>query len=360
MAGDRRRSWSGASIGGALLAALLTGGGAAGSGGPGDGPEAGRAVFARLAKAAEQAPRPVVRGLEGWLFMGAELRHLALGRFWGTRAVEVSRSTKPEWADPLPVISDFKAQLEGAGIELLFVPVPAKAAVYPDRVPGLADADSSLRWDPEDAAFYQVLREQGVEVIDLVPEFQRQRQTRERPLYARQDTHWAGPAIEETARLIAERLRRRSWFEAMPREQFETERRTVEITGDLWRMLDDASTPKETLSLGFVGRRKAGGLEPVEPWRESPVLLLGDSHGLVFHGGGDMHARGAGLADHLANQLGFPVDLVAVRGSGATPSRITLLRRRDNLAGKKVVIWCLSVREFTEGAQGWRPLPIIR
>ena len=53
-------------------------------------------------------------------------------------------------------------------------------------------------------------------------------------------------------------------------------------------------------------------------------------------------------------------DLVAVRGSGATPSRINLLRRRDNLAGKKVVIWCMSVREFTEGAQGWRPLQILR
>jgi alginate O-acetyltransferase complex protein AlgJ len=301
----------------------------------------------------------VVRGLDGWLFIGSELRHLGLGHFWGPRSIEVSRATKPEWADPLPVILDFKAQLESAGIELLFVPVPAKAAVYPDRVPGLADADPLLRWDPEDAAFYEVLRKQGVEVIDLVPEFRRQRQTQDRPLYCRQDTHWAGPAIEKTASLIAAQLRRRSWFETVPRGQFETERRTVEITGDLWRMLDDASTPKETLSLGFVERRTEGGLEPVEPWRESPVLLLGDSHGLVFHSGGDMHARGAGLADHLANELGFPVDLVAVRGSGATPSRITLLRRRDKLAGKKVVIWCMSVREFTEGAQGWRLLPIL-
>ena len=141
---------------------------------------------------------------------------------------------------------------------------------------------------------------------------------------------------------------------------FESERRSVEITGDLLRMLDDPSMPKETLSLGFVGQRSEAGLEPVEPWRESPVLLLGDSHGLVFHVGGDMHARGAGLADHLAKELGFPVDLVAVRGAGATPSRITLLRRRDNLKGKKVVIWCISVREFTEGVQGWRLLPIFQ
>ena len=72
-----------------------------------------------------------------------------------------------------------------------------------------------------------------------------------------------------------------------------------------------------------------------------------------------MHAQGAGLPDHLAYQLGFPVDVVAVRGSGATPSRLNLYRRRDNMKGKRVVVWCLSVREFTEG-QGWRPVPVIQ
>ncbi len=51
------------------------------------------------------------------------------------------------------------------------------------------------------------------------------------------------------------------------------------------------------------------GLQPISPWRESPVLLLGDSHALVFHAGEDLHGSGAGLADHLALSLGFPVAL---------------------------------------------------
>ena len=38
----------------------------------------------------------------------------------------------------------------------------------------------------------------------------------------------------------------------------------------------------------------------MEPDRTSPVLVLGDSHVLVFHDGGDMHAAGAGLPDQLA------------------------------------------------------------
>jgi hypothetical protein len=105
--------------------------------------------------------------------------------------------------------------------------------------------------------------------------------------------------------------------------------------------------------------RSGAGLTPVPDWRGSPILLLGDSHNLVFHAGGDMHATGAGFADQLAFELGFPVDIVAVRGSGATPSRLNLMRRGDNLAGKKLVIWCLSVREYVE-SQGWKLVPVIR
>jgi alginate O-acetyltransferase complex protein AlgJ len=112
----------------------------------------------------------------------------------------------------------------------------------------------------------------------------------------------------------------------------------------------------EKIRLRFV--TDADGAAPTD-WRESPIVLLGDSHTLVFHAGEDMHGTGAGLADQLALELGFPVDVVGVRGSGATPARINLLRRKDNLAGKKLVIWCFSAREFTEATGGWRLVPVI-
>jgi alginate O-acetyltransferase complex protein AlgJ len=56
------------------------------------------------------------------------------------------------------------------------------------------------------------------------------------------------------------------------------------------------------------------------------------------------------------------VDLVAVRGSGATPARVNLLRRARTegyLAKKKVVIWCFGAREFTE-ASGWQKVPVVK
>jgi alginate O-acetyltransferase complex protein AlgJ len=94
------------------------------------------------------------------------------------------------------------------------------------------------------------------------------------------------------------------------------------------------------------------------------VILLGDSHTLVFHSGGDMHASGAGLADQLALELGFPVDLIGVRGSGATPARISLYRRvrgdADYLKKKKLLIWCFTAREFTEATSGWRIVPVTK
>ena len=100
---------------------------------------------------------------------------------------------------------------------------------------------------------------------------------------------------------------------------------------------------------------------PLSSDQDSPILLMGDSHTLVFHAGGDMHAVGAGLFDELSHRLKTRLDLIGVRGSGATPSRVNLLRKNRAKPGylvkKKLVIWCLSAREFTE-SDGWRKVPL--
>src|SRR6266404_1113783 len=105
-------------------------------------------------------------GADGWLFFGGELRLLSLGRFWGNDAPKVSRAHKPELADPVPPILDFQQQLKARGIELLVVPVPPKAAVYPEKiVPGF-DVKAT---DPAPVLhhFYDELRAAGVDVLDL-------------------------------------------------------------------------------------------------------------------------------------------------------------------------------------------------
>ena len=139
-------------------------------------------------------------------------------------------------------------------------------------------------------------------------------------------------------------------------ETYTPEWKEISIDGDLGAMLD-ASAKKPGAEKIFVRQLK----EAVAPSADSPVLLLGDSHTLVFH---DFLAEHAGLLDQLAAELGYPPDRIAIRGSGATPVRIDLYRRSIKepgyLAKKQVVVWCFTAREFTEAAQGWQKLPVAK
>jgi alginate O-acetyltransferase complex protein AlgJ len=313
-------------------------------------------------KTAEKAGRSVITGADGWLFFTPELRALSVGKFWGEQALKVSRSSNPQYADPLAAIVDFNDQLRKSGIELLIVPVPAKAVVYPEKISKLAtDADAKLssHLDPNHQEFYELLRKRGVSLLDLTPRFIEQRHEAGPPLYCKTDTHWSGRAVDLAAQAIESLIQDRPWLKAVPKSRYGSKTREIEITGDLARMVDEASPVKENVPLTFIGTERGDELVPVDPNRDSPVLLMGDSHTLVFHDP-ELYARGAGLPDHLALRLGFPVDLIGIRGSGATTTRIELLRRRDNLKGKKLVIWCFSFREFTESATGWRKVPVIR
>ena len=77
-----------------------------------------------------------------------------------------------------------------------------------------------------------------------------------------------------------------------------------------------------------------------------------------------MLAKGAGLAELLAEKLKMPVDRIGVKGSAATAVRISLYRkavRNPNwLKNKKFVIYCFSCREFTESTSGWVKIPVAK
>lgn len=308
---------------------------------------------AMLAQGAEAENKTTVAGKDGWLFLAAELRHLGVGQFWGEAASKVSRATRPDNADPLPAIADFHAQLQAAGVEFLVLPVPPKAVIYPGKTGISVDE----RPDPYHQAFYALLRGQGVAVVDLVTALPK----KEGKMYCQQDSHWSGAGCVAAASALATEIKKRGWFAARPKKAFTSAMRTVAIKGDLVAGAGDAALTPEELSLRFVSAKD--GNQPVPDDPASPVLLLGDSHTLVFHAGGDMHAAGAGLADQLALELGFAVDVIGVRGSGATPARVNLMRKtRANptyLMSKKLVIWCFAAREFTE-SDGWAKVPLTK
>ena len=321
-----------------------------------------RAELARLASDAETTDRIGVAGLDGWVFFGPELRHLSLERVWGPEAAASSRSRRPEDADPLPAIRDFKRQLDDLGVELLLVPVPPKAVIFPEKISDAVRIPIPIpRLDLADQQFYEQLKTDGIDVLDLTKLFIADRFHADGPLYCRTDTHWSGTGCTVAAAAIAAAVRSRDWYDELDTQPYTASWYSTLIRGDLTRE-GGVSMPQEELRLRGVVTSTAGGDRgPVSPDSDSPIVLLGDSHNLVFHAGDDMHATGAGLPDQLAYTLGLPVDLVAVRGSGATSARVNLLRRAqadpEYWSRKRLVIWCFAARELTEG-DGWRLVPI--
>ncbi len=300
---------------------------------------------------AQPHPSISIPGLNDWFFFDKELRHVVSPRFWSEPSAPVINNM-----DPLPAILDFKAQLDQAGIDLLVLPVPTKAAIYPDKlVAGLPPPPFTPRgWAEQDAAFVKILESHGVRVLDLTEDFLKAR-SEGTETHCRTDTHWSPEGIRLAAQKLAPLVAASPWSQQQPRLATKTNQSTLQIRGDL----APPEAALENLPARIVTESEVPGSTGIPDSRNSPVVLLGDSHNLVFHTGGEMHATGAGLPDQLSHELGFPVDVVAVMGSGSTAARRSLARRKDNLAGKKLVIWCFSTREFTQG-QGWAKIQVIK
>jgi hypothetical protein len=316
-----------------------------------------RGALATKVQLLEKENTAAVTGVDEWLFLTSELRFLSITRFWGEDAVKVSNSPKQEWADPLPAIVDFNNQLKERGIQLLLVPVPSKAEIYPEKI--LPEVDISGKdTAPYLRLFYDELRSKGVEVLALAPLFLEDRLNDQGAVFCKTDTHWSGIGCVLAAQAIAQRIRTKLTEQPL-RNDYSSGWINISIEGDMSGLLSaDIRKPEpENIRVRSVTDKATGST--IAPDSDSPVLILGDSFTLVFH---DFYAQNAGLMDQLALELGFAPDVIGIRGSGATPVRISLFRRSSKnqayLAKKKIVIWCFASREFTEAAQGWQKLPV--
>ena len=289
-----------------------------------------------------QSTTTVVNGKEHWCFLKSELRHLSAGVFWGEKAQQVSQAQNPEQRDPLKTILAYQEVLKKENIDLLFVPIPPKAVIYPDKLAG--ENLEVKRYDRTLQDFYQLLRTKGVEVLDLTDDLIKGRNQFQEPLFCLGDSHLSGEGCMFVAGKIAEHIKLKG------NKQYTVSSGNITIIGDLYKIAQNMPANENRLVYIVSGNDTKD--------KTSPVLLLGDSHTLVFDIGGDLFAQNAGIASHLAVQLKMPIDVIGVRGSGATPARINVYRRskqdKDFLKQKKVFVWCFTAREFTE-ANSWNP-----
>ena len=291
-------------------------------------------------------------GSDGFLFYARSLTYVLggdLGKQHGNK-------------NPIPAIVRFRDLLAKQGVDLLFVPVPTKVEMFPERAataPG-GDGRAFTRFagqvaNPFERKFLADLAASGVETVDLLPAFLAERAhdaAAKEPLYQAQDTHWTTRGLEVAARVVAERVRRYPWYRALAahRRAYRTKDASFSRHGDLCSRLperEQARYTPETL-VGHQVVATDGALYEDDP--DSPVVLLGDSFTGVYQ---LMDCEHAGVSAHLAKELGIPIDLVMSYGGGPNV-RAKLLRRGEAALGtKKLVIWMMTARDLYDFAEGW-------
>jgi hypothetical protein len=293
-------------------------------------PQLQRIAFTLLSDAGARSQR----GRDGWLFYRPGVRYLT--------------EKLPPGDDPATAIRSFRDQLAERGIQLLVVPVPGKATIYPDRVTERAE-DLATAPNAHTRRLVQELGDEGIEVLDLTDTF-RSALAEQRDLYLVRDTHWSPHGVRVAAQAIAARLLDLGWV-LRGATEYQLEPMTIERRGDLVEMMQ--SPPLERL-LGTENVQAARVMRGDEPYKDDPeseLLILGDSFLRIYQGD---EPGSAGLIAHLAYELGLPLASIVNDGGASTLVRQQLSRTSEILAGKRVVIWQFIERDIRFGVEGWQ------
>ncbi len=281
-------------------------------------------------------------GKDGFLFFRGALSYLTSGDL---RQQEDSKN-------PYPAIVDYSNQLKAKGIDFLFVIIPVKAEIFPEKVSDHAPDGGKPYVSPYTRKLMLELAEAGVEVVDLLPAFIEARDGDE-PIYMKQDTHWSDRGLRLAARIIGDRIKQYPWFNEVCQQPIQYKVREVEFTrgGDIRGMLPDDEKVK-------YRPMKLSGQQVLNPDssfykddKSSSIIILGDSFCGVYQLEDPKHA---GVSAHIAREIGMPVDLLMAYGSG--PQIRGRLKRRGEAAirKKKLVIWTTAARDLYDYRSPWK------
>ncbi len=213
-------------------------------------------------------------------------------------------------ADPVSAIVNLSRWLHEDGIDFIYVLVPAKIEVYPEKVCG--QLEQGLVISPQRSRFMLALLEAGVEVVDLLPELLREKHRGSEHLYLARSHHLSYNGVVVTAREISARLERYLATEER-NEVFELKANH----GSRGRMLDWAV-------IDSTGREYS-------PAVGSPVLIMGDSQ---------VHAFGSGGVDaQIARFLQMSVSRYSKDGSSSTMHTHLKRKGRGFLENRRVIVW---------------------
>jgi alginate O-acetyltransferase complex protein AlgJ len=295
---------------------------------------------------------------KNWFFLRKELEHLSVGDL---AAADMAKANK-EGTDPIPVMAKYAEELKALGVDLLVVPVPPKASIYPEKLSEKLDANSP----PSMGAFFGKLKGVGVEVMDLEALLKEARvKYPDKQLYCATDSHWSPFTAQLVAKMVADRYKANpAVIQNAMRDLIALPEETIEFHGDLLTDAQKATVPKEKLPMqraGLAVPPDGKNVTTVESDPQSPVLVLGDSHLQVFRKGGNMLAMQGGFIDHLQVFLPTSVEEITMQAGGADGPRVEIARATVKnpafWSKKKIAIWLFTAREFTQGK--WRIIPAM-
>lgn len=291
------------------------------------------------------ADSQTVRGRDGWYFLSTEIEHLLTAQNQIPRAAD---------SPAIVEIQNYAEALKALGIKLVLMPIPEKSVIRMDGLVDLSTLPDAKGYSRATRAYLDELNKSGIEVIDL---YDKLTQTSD-PTYCKTDSHFTPKsAVHITQCLI------RTIADRMPEIPIENKFADLEsqssvtqitIKGDLAgndaaEIIDLYTAPKFVSAINRPGTIT-----------KSPILLMGDSHLLVYSQGDDMHATGAGIIDHLTPALGYSPDVISTKGDGINAVRIKLYRdmkkNPDLLKDKRVIIWCFAARNFSQ--QEWKAVKL--
>jgi hypothetical protein len=287
------------------------------------------------------ADSQTVKGRDGWYFLSTEIEHLL-----------TAQNQIPQAADSEAVIEirSYADALKAIGIKLVLMPIPEKSVI---RMDGLVDATAlseAKGYSRATRAYLQELTKNEIDVIDLYDKLSQSSD----PIYCKTDSHFTPKTGVRIAHCLIRHIAERSPEMPIQSQSADPESQSsvtqITIKGDLAE-----NQAEETLEL-HTAPKSATPVNQLGAITNSPILLMGDSHLLVYNQGNDMHASGAGIVDHLTPALGYAPDVISTKGDGINAPRIKLyrdLKKNPNLLkDKKLIIWCFAARNFSQ--QQWK------
>ncbi|MAB59353.1 MAG: hypothetical protein CMO46_02280 [Verrucomicrobiales bacterium] len=291
----------------------------------------------------KEGNRKTIIGEEGWLFFRNALSALT---GYGPLKEEPDFVNKDpnikRGNSPLSIIKEFAQQLDDFGTHLVLVNIPSKAMIYPDKIS--KNLESPIRHPDAQKFFADLKSVPNLDVLDLTdPLFKLRNKIQ---VFLKQDTHWTPQGMEESAKMIASHIHSMGFnFEKTQIGYQKKEERSG--YGDL----------VENLKISHGFEKELVTAHPVQGSTKdinSEIILLGDSFTNIYSSNTSLGwGKEAGLPEHLAINLGAPLDVISINGGGATEVRKKLAQRRGSaiqMRNKKIMIWAITSRDLFQSA----------